>query len=397
MSKLLDLIDKRIEQKMNAQDSIKYAPAEVLAVYKNEQDIIVRADVKLLANGTVIKNMLNKTSEKLTVGQGVKVAYLTLPSAGWIAVANGEADPLKSGEGGGDIWNVETAAVFNSDNFDNFVIDEEEMVEISPSAKLFYGANNRFIVIQGILCYYGAWNNSSTVSGAAVLPPTINGSAEAFQAILDNWEYFSHCLGDMDDPNDTIMTYRPNNTANNIVINYTSLAISTDSAVMQYSNNTETVCQTIRAYASSWSLVTDTSPATLKFYSTLTEEEKASVTQTYHWGGETYSNYVYHNGNMNLPELATQYALIPIIDTVSAATTVSRCPTPYGYAQSQGFLIIADGEWTRPNYRSPLTSWRYISSNGAYTLTYIPFRSQAELDFALGLTKRSEPTEGNND
>lgn len=352
----------------------------------------------------MLASRLDKSAVKLTTASQYEamtsrnpttVHYADQGDGTWKAYMGDE--PIVFSEGGGDTWNVDTAAVLNSDNFDNFVIDEEEMVEISPLTKLFYGANNRFIVVQGILCYYGAWNGSNTVSDASVLPPTINGSAEAFQAILDNWDYFSHCLGDMDDPNNTIMTYHPNNTANNIVINYTSLAISTDSAAMQYSNNTETVRQTIKAYVSSWSLLTDTPPATLKFYNTLTEEEKNSITQTYHWGGGTYSNYVYHNGNMNLPELATQYALIPIIDTVSAATTVSRCPTPYGYALSQGFLIIADGEWTRPNYQSPLTSWRYISNNGPYGATYIPFRSQAELDFALGLTKRSEPTEGNND
>ena len=277
MSKLLDLIDRRIEQKMTAQDSIRYAPAEVLAVYKNGLDIIVRADVRLLANGTIIRKILNKTSEKLTVGQGVKVAYLTLPSAGWIAVANGEADPLRSGEGGGDIWNVETAAILNTDNFDNFEIVKEEMVEISPATKIYYGTKPAFIVLQGMLCYFGAGNVS-----ASTYPCQLDNSTEIFQSVIDNKEFFSaSSFSSMTEPDHTLMTY-PSGT-NNTYVRYWSFAASTVQAVMNYRNSSLYLQQRVQPYSSRWTLDTGSKPTELKFYDDLTAEEKAAVVNNDTW------------------------------------------------------------------------------------------------------------------
>lgn len=385
MSKLLDLIDKRIEQKMNAQDSIKYAPAEVLAVYKNEQDIIVRADVRLLANGTVIRKILNKTSEKLTVGQGVKVAYLTLPSAGWIAVANGEADPLKSGGEVGDIWNVSTAVILNNGNFDNFVITEEEMAEISETTKFYYGATSRFIVLQGHLCYFG---NGST-SSAGTLPPKLDGSEENFQAVLDNAEYFSSVsYSGMLSPEHTLMSYPDDNST---FVRYWSWATTVNDASWNYnSTDGEWARESVRFFASRWTLDTGTKPTELKFYDDLTAEEKAAVVNNRTWYGTDtyYTASVYENGTYKLTNFAPSWFVLPIVQHIyDTVTTPNGYPTPYGYATLEKLYLIANDEYMSRNYTPSGAS---LAGN---RVPYMPFASQAEHDFAFSLTKRSIPQE----
>ena len=387
MSKLLDLIDRRIEQKMTAQDSIRYAPAEVLAVYKNEHDIIVRADVRLLANGTVIRKILNKTSEKLTVGQGVKVAYLTLPSAGWIAVANGEADPLRSGEGGGDIWNVETAAILNDDNFDSFVITEEEMVEVSPTTKFYYGTKPVFIVVQGMLCYFGAGSVSTST-----YPCQLDGSTEIFQSVIDNAEFFSaSSFSSMTEPDHTLMSY-PSGT-NDTYVRYWSFAASTVQAVMRYQNSSLYLNQYVQPYSSRWTLNTGTKPTELKFYDDLSAEEKAAVVEndTWKYRDRGYGT-VYHNGSDHLDQLADNIFVLPIVTAIhDTPTTPNGYPTPYGYAEVGNMYIVGGEEWQRPTY-----TVNAATLSGTPNNSYMPFKSQAEHDFAMGMTKRSEPQEENN-
>ena len=385
MSKLLDLIDRRIEQKMTAQDSIRYAPAEVLAVYKNGLDIIVRADVRLLANGTVIRKILNKSNEKLTVGQGVKVAYLTLPSAGWIAVANGEADPLRSGEGGGDIWNVETAVILNDNNFDSFVITEEEMVEVSPTTKFYYGAKPAFIVLQGMLCYFGAGNVRTST-----YPCQLDGSTEIFQSVIDNKEFFSaSSFSSMTSPEHTLMTYPSGKDAT--WVRYWSFTASTVTAVMNYRDNRLYLQQFVQPYSSRWTLITDSKPTELKFYDDLSAEEKAAVVNkdTWFYPDRGYGS-VYHNGDYRLEQLVDNIFVLPVVTAIyDTPTTPNGYSTPYGYAEVGTMYIVGGEEWQRPTYT--VNAAMLSGASG-----YMPFKSQAEHDFAMGMTKRSEPQEVNN-
>lgn len=148
MSKLTELIDRQIDRKLQGLNRVQYVPATVTAVRAD----YLRADVKLRSGGAELKGMLNKSGEKLKVGQDVKVAYLTLPSAGWIALTGGEADPIK--EGGG--WVVDTAAVFDADNLHQWVADEELMADINAQTKLYYGSHARIIPIQGYACRFGS-------------------------------------------------------------------------------------------------------------------------------------------------------------------------------------------------------------------------------------------------
>ena len=160
MNKLLNLIDSRINSKLAARADLKLAPAKITRV----QEGYLRADVKLAGSDTEVKGLLNKTGEKLEVGQEVKVAYQTLPSSGWIALTLKEADPLK--KGGGVV--VESAALLNNDNFSSFVVNKQLMLNIDAHTNLYYGEPPAFIIINGQYCladprtsYYDIINDES--------------------------------------------------------------------------------------------------------------------------------------------------------------------------------------------------------------------------------------------
>ena len=364
------------------QNTVKYIDATVVAVRED----YLRASVQLVT-GQTIDNMLNKSGEKLYVGRGVRVGYLTYPSKGWIDLANGEADPIHEGGGGGDIWNVETAAILNDDDFDNFEIAAEEMVEISPTTKFYYGTKPAFIVLQGMLCYFGAGNVSTRT-----YPCQLDGSTEIFQSVIDNKEFFSaSSFSSMTEPDHTLMTYPRGDDVT--FVRYWSFIASTVQAVMHYQNSKLYVQQFVQPYSSRWTLNTGTKPTELKFYDDLSAEEKAAVVNndTWKYRDRGYGG-VYHNGDYRLEQLADNIFVLPIVTAIhDTLTTPNGYPTPYGYAVIGNMYIVCGEEWQRPVYE-----FSAALLSGTANDSYMPFKSQAEHDFAMGMTKRSEPQEVNN-
>ena len=158
MSKLTDIIRREIDARAGG---VQLTPAVVISV----QADFLRADVKLIENGAIIKGMLNQSGNKLVVGQSVKIAYQTLPSAGWIAFTNGEADPI--GGGGGGIQ-VESAAILSSATVEDFVITQEVMIDYSPATKVLYGAAPAFIICQeNYMLMASNWGNTEKALAAA--------------------------------------------------------------------------------------------------------------------------------------------------------------------------------------------------------------------------------------
>ena len=133
-------------------NSMKLITATVTSV----TDDFYHADVKLIT-GQDISNLTNYSLNKLRVGQNVEVGYKTTPQAGWIQTAHGEPDPIRQGGGGVEVTN---AALFDEDNLHDYVTTTELMMDISANTKLYYGANNRMIVAQGIPCYLGSFTAS---------------------------------------------------------------------------------------------------------------------------------------------------------------------------------------------------------------------------------------------
>lgn len=128
----------------------------------------LRATVRF-ETGQIVENMLNKSSEKLTEGQSVKVEFITTPSNGWIALTNGEADPLG---GGGTGVQVGSAAILTTSTVEDFTVNREVMIDYSPATKVVYGAVPSFCLINGVYCLIGSFN------------------ANTVQTILDHRQYF---------------------------------------------------------------------------------------------------------------------------------------------------------------------------------------------------------------
>ena len=155
VSKLTDIIRREIDARAGG---VQLTPAVVVSV----QADFLRADVKLIENCAVIKGMLNQSGNKLTVGQSVKVAYLTLPSAGWIAFTNGEADPI----GGGGGVQVESAAIITT--AEDFIVTQETMIDYSPATKVLYGAAPAFIICQeNYMLMASNWGNTEKALAVA--------------------------------------------------------------------------------------------------------------------------------------------------------------------------------------------------------------------------------------
>lgn len=128
--------------------TVKYIDATVTNVRDSEMHW---ADVKLIT-GQEVTNLPNKSSEKLYAGRNVMVGYRTVPSKGWIAMASGETDPLKSGGGGVE---VETAALLDEHNVHDWLADQELMLDISANTRLLYGGHQRMVSVQGYPCRFG--------------------------------------------------------------------------------------------------------------------------------------------------------------------------------------------------------------------------------------------------
>lgn len=297
-------------------------------------------------------------------------------------------DTKISGEGGeeGDIWNVSTAVILNNGNFDNFVITEEEMAEISETTKFYYGATSRFIVLQGHLCYFGNGNTSS----AGTLPPKLDGSTENFQAVLDNAEYFSSVsYSGMLSPEHTLMSYPSGN--DDTFVRYWSWATTVYTADWRYSTTDgEYVTESLRFFASRWTLDTGEKPTELKFYDDLTAEEKAAVVNNRTWYNMDtyYTGSVYENGTYKLTNFAPSWFVLPVVQYIyDTVTTPNGYPTPYGYATIENLYLIANDEYMS---RNSTPSGASLAGNSAWNM---PFASQAEHDLAFSLTRRSIPQE----
>lgn len=360
MSKLMDIIDRRLDERLEKMGGLmKYVPAVVTDV---QQDYL-RADVKLIANNAEIKGMLNKTAEKLTVGQTVTVGYQTMPSSGVIVLANGEADLIR--EGGG--VEVENAVLYDEDNLHDYTVDTELMVDISANTKLYYGAPNRMFVAQGMLCYMG---------------PSIMPSDSAFTDALDdlltaNHEYLAPAYSG-------IISYY---VSSNVV--YRAV---TDVSVFPYQIDASADSQNrVRWWFKVISNVTTTNMST-----------SAVTTNTY------TSNVNFYTDDISD---ITEYGLLMYCSSVGASSPVAALDqyVPYGYAGSTTAMTSNTNfraMFVYKNSNSNVNKWnaRYdgrISPTNPQTYmsvragSVVPL-SASETTFMLGATQRSEPVTPNS-
>lgn len=350
MSKLTDIIKREVEGCVARQNGLMVTPAIVTAV----QADFLRADVKLLGNGAEIKNMLNKTPGKLTVGQTVTVAYSTLPSSGVILFANGETDLIKQGGGG---VQVENAVLFDANDLHEYTVTNELMVDISANTKLYYGANNRMIVAQGVPVYLGSFTAS-------------NFTAKLDSLLTANSEYIS--------PEYTgLISYRY---ASGVVYKY-----EVDIKVYPYQVNAESNNRW------RWWWMTRT---TIK---TTNMSTSAVTTNTY---VQTHDNFYTTNFNdiseygllLTTPTFGVNSpdALLDSYITngyVGSNININSSSAPTSSSHVRGLIVFknASQDAWNVNYQGTV-SLSYNTRVGAY----MPLTA-AETCFALGATQRSEP------
>lgn len=355
---LRKLIDKRIDDKLGGSQGIQRVPAKVLSVTEGYK----RADVKL-ANGAIIKDMLNKTGEELDVGQGVYVEYMTLPSSGYIAMTTGECRPLG---GSGIAAEVENAAVITT-NPDDYMVTEELMLDISPETMLYYGNMPSFIIVQGHYCLLSPSTNYVQYTDNHWI---VGGTEGLYERIIQNKAKFGSQIGD--DTRGGFLYNGSTSRAYPDVYIYQSLDVYT---ISNSSSGTSYSCRLNQRYAAV------NAPSGNWWESMLTWGTFTLYTTNV--GLKSYTNTSYLTGLYDI-------FIVPVATAFYNVQNVSSFQTPYGYCNIVGYLVFAsaDGE----HYG---VTWVGISS-GSTSMSRVPLISDAENCFTLGISQRTEPVYPNS-
>lgn len=332
MSKLTDIIRREVKDLVSKQGGLMVTPAVVTAVQEDH----LRADVKLLGNGAEIKGMLNKSPGKLTVGQTVTVAYDTLPSSGVILIANGETDPLS--EGGG--WEVETAAVLDADNVHQWVAQQELMADINPNTKLLYGGRQALVALQGYSC---RWGTSGTISTSY---------ADSFGTVieLDNVIYRASS-------SDTPLLCKLK-----IELVITQMSVNSNGVYLYRLSITHS-----RYNQATGDLISTSSTSQM-------------------------TNYPFSD--------PTDLFIIPRVSRLDFDATYAGVSTPYGYVVGNQISFVFGGvdssSASNIHVVNGSSTIYLLGSSESSSYSCVMLDSLAEKCFDLGLTKRSEPTGGDD-
>lgn len=329
----MDNWEKIIEKCSKKQDNqtMKLITATVTSVTDN----FYRADVRLIT-GQEIPNLINQTPNKLHVGQGVTVGYMTVPQAGWIQIAHGEPDPMRQGGG----WEVETAAVLDADNVHQWVAQQELMADINPNTKLLYGGRQALVALQGYSC---RWGTSGTISTSY---------ADSFGTVieLDN------------------VIYR---------------ASSSDAPLL---------CK-------------------LKIELVITQMEVTSNGVYLYRLAITHSRYNKATGDLISSSSTSQTAntsfsdpsdlfIIPRVSRIGFDATYAGVSTPYGYVEGNQIRFVFGGvdssSASNIHVINGSSTIYLLGTAESSTYSCVMLDSLAEKCFDLGLTKRSEPTGGDD-
>lgn len=144
-NKLIDLMTRIVDRRIN-ESTQKREPASVISV----DSAYKRAVVEFLSGSRF--TLLNKTGEKLTPGDSVWVEYRILPSDGFIAMRNGEADLI--GGGGGLI--LRNGIVVTADQSGVYAqqASSQQSINVRNLENTYYGSSNDPIIVQGNLISY---------------------------------------------------------------------------------------------------------------------------------------------------------------------------------------------------------------------------------------------------
>ena len=121
---------------------------DIQAVVMNVDEDYSYATVKLVGNNETVITLVNKTGEKLSIGDGVRVYYNTDISCGWIGMRNGKPEPI----GGGNLT-IDSAAVIPTSAEKSYLKDAEVFnIDVKNHIKVAYGNPRNRIIVDGYLC-----------------------------------------------------------------------------------------------------------------------------------------------------------------------------------------------------------------------------------------------------
>lgn len=376
---LVDLMHLCAEQNAKNDNSIKCVAGKIVAV----TDDMFRADIEL-GQGQIVKDMMNKSGEKLKVGDTVWIEYFTYPSSGWIARRNGEPDPMG---GGGSSTTVENATVLVPENFHDFVIEEELILDIQPPNMLYYGRDTAIICVQGHYMLQVGYDTYGAATYDSTQGWLIAGSKDTFDSVIANLDKFGSQMG-TEEQGGFLITRR------------TASSTAGPAYPEEY------------AYLNTRIVSISGSNATNNRYSVSVDERRASTNvptgnwweETMTWGSTTlYTHQVTlkapdNNNANNVPNTLQLQALylVPVTrpyQTAETFATTRPLQTPYGYANMQYPMIVAVfRNKSTGDLSYSLTNVQLTGANARYIM---PLISNAEKCFALGLTKRTEPVPSN--
>lgn len=324
------------------QSTLKYIDAVVTRVCDNK---FRRVNVKLLT-GQEYENMLNKTEEKLTVGQGVKIGYLTMPSKGWVALANGEADPL-GGDGGGGIQ-VESAAIITT--AEDFIVTQETMIDYSPATKVLYGNAPAFFICQENYAMLTSSNWTNTEKALAVANEQYFPDAVHLTA----WYTYSGVVRREEQYIYSFIRQRSQTTS------YKSEQLRRDvrKIIYEYPNNDPTETPTF------------VSDAVQKLLPT---------------ANDYFTVRDVGNDTAQLTNYSTDMFMVPRATNIRHKSNTNALLQPF-FPEGVDYYCTFYIDTAYEN-----NGWGWIGSNEMNVI--YPFKNRAEQDFSLGVTQRVEPVE----
>lgn len=314
----------------------------------------------------------NKTAyEQLVTKNENTVHYVDQGDGTWKAYMGDE--PIV-GEGGGGV--VESAAIVTT-NINDFLINQELMMTITPETRLYYGGMPTFVVVQGHYCLaLGQSLNANSITYDTTTEKwVIGGNADLYDAILENKEKFGTQLG----------------TADSGGIVYGNLLTSAD-GVHKYPQNYAAIFLEFTQYSHSttgWNqriqgrrlIATNTDPRA-EWYDNITHPTATQESTTYTTA--TLNPRTPDNGaNTAWTNTISDWFIVPSLYNINMQTTAGR---DYGTVACDQYLFFATADGYDGKYSVTLMTF-----NG--TMLNVPLISAAELAFMQGLYQRSEPQE----
>lgn len=358
---LVDLMHLCAEQNAKNDNSIKCVAGKIVAV----TDDMFRADIEL-GQGQIVKDMMNKSGEKLKVGDTVWIEYFTYPSSGWIARRNGEPDPMG---GGGASTTIDTATVLTDENFHDFVIEEELMVDVVPPNRVYYGAHPSFCIIQGHYCVlaYGQSVSYDSETGKW----SIDGSTELYDRIIQNKDKFGSQIGCQAGGgwlNGQLTSVAYPSQYTYLSCEPYSLTLGSSGLRMQVAMR-RWQASTIAPSGNWWETGVTWGAPTESAISTYDYWLLPNPSNGYDWSAEP-----------------TDIFIVPCINFTNTKKT-QRFEHPYGYINISKYLVFASADGVHYG----VSTYPRSGTSTIVNLVRAPLISEAENAFTIGISKRSEP------